>query len=73
MSRLWQVIRQLNVFEYDRDHLVSRYFNLGFTYNEIVAFLQNYHGIQLSVRQLKRILKTKGLRRRGHASALPDV
>ena len=38
-----------------------------------MAFLQNCHGIQLRVRQLKRILKTKGLRRRGHASALPDV
>ena len=40
-----------------RNALILRYFNLGMKYAEIVAFLSSYHGITLSVRQLKRVLK----------------
>ena len=58
---------------FDRDHLISIYFNLGFAYNEIVTFLKKCHGIQLSVRHLKRVLKSKGLRRRIHKSHLEHV
>ena len=55
--------------ENDRQSLIENYFDLGFQYSEILAFLSGLHGIQLSLRQLKRILQTLGLRRRrGHAS-----
>ena len=55
--------------EDDRQSLIENYFDLGFQYSEILAFLSGLHGIQLSLRQLKRILQTLGLRRRrGHAS-----
>lgn len=37
-----------------------------FTQNEIVAFLTVGHGIVISSRQLKRILRRRGLRRRGN-------
>lgn len=50
----------------DRDQLIESYFNLGFTQNEIVAFLAVSHGIMISSRQLKRILRRRGLRRRGN-------
>ena len=60
-----------NAFEIDRDTLISVYFNLGFTYNEIAAFLKKCHGIQLSVRQLKRVLK--GLQRKRQKSLLQHV
>lgn len=36
------------------------------TQNEIVAFLTVGHGIVISSRQLKRILRRRGLRRRGY-------
>jgi len=48
----------------DRDTLVEKYFNLGLNYAEILAFLLTYHAIKLSLRQLKRILRAKNLRRR---------
>ena len=57
------------MFEIDRDTLISVYFNLGFTY----LFLKKCHGIQLSVRQLKRVLKSKGLQRKRRKSPLQHV
>ena len=58
---------QQNVGE--RDNLITTYFHLGFSYVEILSFLVLSHGIRLSLRQLKRILKNQGLlRRRNHSS-----
>ena len=49
----------------DRSTLIEKYFKLGYQYSEILAFLSSFHGIQLSLRQLR----TKRLRRRkDHAS-----
>ena len=45
----------------------------GYKYCEILAYLILYHGINISLRQLKRIMNTKGLRRREHPSDLGDV
>ena len=58
---------------YERDGLIERYFMLGFDYIEIVAFLALGHGIFLSLRQLKRILRQRSLRRRGRPSDGWDV
>ena len=49
----------------DRDSIIKSYFLLGFQYCEILAFLSSLHGIQLSLRQLKRVLRRMGLQRRG--------
>ena len=46
----------------DRQTLVEHYFNLGLQYSEIIAFLSSLHGIQLSLRQLKRMFTNRGLR-----------
>ena len=56
----------------DRDVYIERYFNLGMDYAEILMLLVAAHGIQLSLRQLKRILLRKGLRRRKNHSD-PEV
>lgn len=48
----------------DLNSCISRYFNLGFRYAEILGFLSVVHGTNLSLRQLKRILRNKGLKRR---------
>ena len=51
-----------------RDDLIRRYFHLGLNYAEILAFLILSHGIRLSLRQLKRILRSQGLFRwRGYS------
>ena len=47
-----------------RDALVEHYFHLGYDYGLILCFLHFLHGISISLRQLKRILKRLGLRRR---------
>ena len=48
----------------DRNSLIECYFNLGLDHSEILSFLLLVHGIQLSIRQLKRVLFSKGFRRR---------
>ena len=57
----------------DRDSLITTYFNLGFTYNEILAFLLLSHGIKLSLSELKRVLKSRRLRRRENASRITEA
>ena len=60
----------LPVFEgnqQDRDSIIENYFKLGISYKEIIAFLFLTHGIVLSLRQLKRILRNRGLFRRRNA------
>ena len=57
----------------DRDSLITTYFNIGFTYNEILAFLLLSHGIKLSLSELKRVLKSRRLRRRENASRITEV
>ena len=44
--------------------LIVLYFVEGYKYKTICNFLQHQHEYQLSLRQLKRILKRKGLKRR---------
>ena len=56
-----------------RNGLILQYFNLGMKYAEIVAFLSSYHGITLSVRQLKRVLKQLGRSRRIFKSSIDEV
>lgn len=52
-----------------RDHLVRQYFCAGHKYKTILQFLRSVHGFTLSIRQLKRILKRLGLRRRSERTA----
>jgi len=56
-----------------RGLLIESYFYLGLSYKEIIGFLLSRHGIRLSIRQLKRVLRLRGLRRRKNHNPLPDV
>lgn len=47
-----------------RDEVITLYFRCGYSYKLILCFLFALHGIYLSLRQLKRILRRLGLRRR---------
>ena len=46
-----------------RNDIIKSYFRLALDYTEILLYLVLLHGITFSLRQLKRILKTKGLGR----------
>lgn len=55
-------------FEMDRGdirRLIEEYFHLGFENQVILDFLNNRHGIALSLSTLKRRLRDYGLKRRG--------
>lgn len=71
--RLSNYIPTLQEHPAERDDLIESYFHLGLKYTEILLFLVFSHGINLSLRQLKRILKANGLGRRRNASDLREV
>ena len=48
----------------ERDDIIDHFFHLGLGYSEILMCLFLLHGICLSIRQLKRILRCRGLGRR---------
>ena len=58
----------LNSGHAERDELIESYFKTGFGYDEILLLLGLLHGTALSIRQLKRILRSRGLRRRANRS-----
>ena len=57
----------------DRNYLIECYFKLGLDYSEILSFLLLSHGIRLSLRQLKRVLFSRGLRRRKNCSEAQEI
>ena len=56
-----------------RDEIIENYFSLGLTAPEIALFLVSVHGIGISLRQLKRILRRLGCTRRWRRSNLNEV
>ena len=56
-----------------REILLRKYFNLGFSYMEILVFLSKFHRIMLSLRQLKRLLRAMRLCRRTEGNSVPEV
>ena len=68
MARKWidnlsVAITKINVSD-NREDLVEVYFSCGYPYRSIVCFLYFVHGITVSLRQLKQILRRLNLRRR---------
>ena len=57
----------------DEESLIKQYFDRGYTYKDIRAFLEAKHGIVLSEDQLRGLLKRLGLKRRGSESSLEEV
>ena len=55
-----------SVYAFDgNDVRQSFYFDAGYTYHLILCFLAGIHGIIMSIRTLKRLLRRMNLRRRG--------
>ena len=48
----------------DEEGLIHYYFFRGFEYEEILMFLEKHHDVKMSIRTLKRRIKSYGLRRR---------
>ena len=57
----------------ERGDIIESYFHLGMSYKEILLLIGLTHGFYLSMRQLKRILKSRGLGRRINRSDLQQV
>ena len=58
----------VNFDDMSRNELIAHYFGKGYQHKEIVAVLCSVHAIAISVRTVKRILKTLGLTRRKETS-----
>jgi len=71
--RLANYIPTLQGYLAGRDDLIESYFHLGLEHTEISLFLVFSHGINLSLKQLKRILKAIALTQRRNASNLREV
>ena len=52
-----------------RNKLIIEYFSNGYDYSMILILLGVRHGFTLSLRQLKRVLRKYGLRRRANAAS----
>ncbi|XP_013411268.1 uncharacterized protein LOC106174310 [Lingula anatina] len=78
LTLLWQSFQGANglpslpLIEFrSEQEAIEAYFSQGFQYKAIVIFLGLYHGIHLSLRTLKRRIRSYGLSRRGFASQSP--
>ena len=56
-----------------RNDIINHYFSLGLAYSEILAFLLCFHGIEISLRQLPRVLRRQGLRKRKDHSDIREI
>ena len=65
-------VRNING-NHEQNYLIEEYFHLGLNYSEIMSFLLLRHDVRLSLRQLKRILKSRGLRQRKIQSRIDRV
>ena len=52
---------------------ILEFFNMGYHYGEIVSSLMAVYGISVSLRTVKRFLKSMHLRRRGEESRLEEI
>ena len=54
-------------------NVIQQYFKSNFSYAEIIYFLEKFHGFQITVRHLHRILRKNGLSRRKEKTCLVTV
>ena len=57
----------------ERDQLIRHYFDIGYTFNGIIAFLLCKHGITVSLPQLKHILRRAGLLKNNNAKPVIEI
>ena len=57
----------------DKSSLVERYFWNGFQYSEVMDFTSDLYNTNMSLRSLHRILRARGLRRRGRFINMQDI
>ena len=56
-----------------REEIITNYFYSRLSYTEIISFLFTYHGIQITLRQLNRILRKLGLFRSKFKASITSV
>ena len=58
---------------FQRNDIINHFFSLGLAYSEILAFLLCFPGIEIILRQLNRVLRRQGLRRRKDHSVIREI
>ena len=57
----------------EKSDLIKLYFEFGLSYKNILRCLAHYHGIVISLRHLKRLLRNQNMSRRKHYSDIDSV
>ena len=57
----------------ERNQLIRHYFDIGYTFNEIISFLLCKYGKAVSLPQLKRILRRTGLLKNNNAKPVIEI
>ena len=72
-SKCYGINDPINMENSSREKIITHYFHCGLSYTEIISFLFVYHGIQITLRQLNRILRKLGLFRRKFKASITSV
>ena len=58
---------------FQRNDIINHYFSLDLAYSQILDFLLCFHRIEISLRQLKRVHRRRGLRRGKDYSDIREI
>ena len=72
-SKCYGIINPIRMENSSREEIITHYFHSGLSYTEIISFLFVYHGIQITLRQLNRILRKLGLFCRKFKASITSV
>ena len=72
-SKCYAINDPINMENSSREELITHYFHSGLSYTEIISFLFVYHGIQITLRLLNRILRKLGLFCRKFKASITSV
>ena len=72
-SKCYGINDPINMENSSREKIITHYFHCGLSYTEIISFLFVYHGIQITLRQLNRVLRKLGLFRRKFKASITSV
>ena len=72
-SKCYDINDPINMENSSREEIITHYFHSGLSYTEMTSFLFVYHGIQITLRRLNRILRKLGLFCRKFKASITSV
>ena len=73
LSKCYGINDHINMEKSSQEEIITHYFHSGLSNTKIISFLFVYHGIQVTLRRLNRILRKLGLSRRKFKASITSV